>query len=409
MRATGGFVVLAAGLAAAGIAAAGGPLAVRTNGQPFTWSTTAAVQYRTDGGPLSATVDNAAAQARVQGMFAVWQNVASASITYNRVGDIVDVGSFTDGNVSTADEYNAVEGACLDGDQSPIIYDQDGQIFADVVADDLVIGFAGPCALDVSQGRILSGQAVMNGLYQDGQAAPIADLTVAQFNATFIHEFGHFSGLDHSQVNVECASGNCGTDNFAGVPTMFPFLVTSQQESLSIDDVGWISRLYPAADGSGFDATHGIVTGTVYFTDGESHAQLVNVVARRVDDAMTAADESRTMAVSAVSGSTVRIFRGNPVNAPDNQPLGPFGSEDPAALGRFEIPLPAGFSYTLEVESVHPDFVEGSSVGGADRIEMPGTAPPPIGPLPVGAGVTSAGNDVVLLGTPPRFDQFEGP
>jgi hypothetical protein len=409
MRPAGALAVFSAGLLAAGTAVAGGALAIRTSGEPFTWSTASAIQYRTDGGPLSPTVSNAQAQARVQGMFAVWQNVASANISYSRIGDIQDVGSFTDGNVSTADEYDAVEGACLDGDQNPIIYDEDGQIFADVVADDSVIGFAGPCALDPAQGRILSGQAVMNGLYQDGQAAPIEDLTVAQFNATFIHEFGHFSGLDHSQINVECASGSCSADSFTGVPTMFPFLVTSQQESLSIDDIGWISRLYPAAGGSGFDATHGIVSGTVYFTDGESHAQLVNVIARRVDDAGTPADESRTLAASAISGVTVRVFRGNPISEPNNQPFGPFGSEDPVALGHFEIPLPAGFSYTLEVESVDPAFVEGSSVGGDERIDMPGTPPPPIGPLPVAAGATSAGNDVVLLNTPPRFDQFEGP
>ncbi len=102
-----------------------------------------------------------------------------------------------------------------------------GEIFEDVVADDSVIGFAGPCSIDPALGRILSGSAVMNGLYQDGQAAPIADLTAAEYDATFIHEFGHFSGLDHSQINVDCGFVNCGADNLAGLPTMFPFLVTA--------------------------------------------------------------------------------------------------------------------------------------------------------------------------------------
>jgi hypothetical protein len=40
---------------------------------------------------------------------------------------------------------------------------------------------------------------------------------------------------------------------------------------------------------------------------------------------------------------------------------------------------------------------------------MPGTAPPPIGSVTVTAGETLLENDVVLIGTPPRFDQFEGP
>src|SRR5918995_4878889 len=100
---------------AAGPAWAGGPLAVDSNGQPFTWSTSSAIPYRTDGGRLSANVDNAQAQTRVRDMFDVWQDVASTSIRYTRAGAIQDVGAFVDGDVNTAVEFNAVEGACNDG------------------------------------------------------------------------------------------------------------------------------------------------------------------------------------------------------------------------------------------------------------------------------------------------------
>ncbi len=397
----------AAGLLVVQVATAGGPLSAFTNGQPYTWSTTAEIQYRTDGGPLSATVSEASARARVAAMFNVWENVGSASIGYNRAGAIQDTGAFTDGDVSTAVEFDAVSGSCNAGTQNPIVYDVTGEIFQDVVADDAVIGFAGPCSIDPGTGRILSGSATMNGLYQDGQAAPIADLSAAEYDATFIHEFGHFSGLDHSQINLECGFASCGADNLAGLPTMFPFLVTAQQGTLSIDDIGWISKLYPQAGGSGFAATHGTITGTIYFSDGETHAQLVNVVARRVD-AAGGADESRTTAASGVSGNRFRVYRGNPINEPSAQPMGPFGSLNPGEIGFYEIPLPPG-NYTLEVESIHPEFVAGSSVGGNERIDMPGTAPPPSAPVNVTAGATNAGNDVTLIGTPPRFDQFEGP
>ena len=403
-------LALVSGLLVAGISCAGGPLAVRTNGAPYVWNVATAIQYRTDNGPLSASVNEAAARARVQSMFAVWQNVPSASIAYNRAGFISDTGAFTDGDVSTAAEYDAVTDDCNSGGQSPIIYDAAAAIFIALGMDETsVIGFAGPCALDPAQGRILSGNAVMNGLFQDGAANPVADLTAAEFNATFIHEFGHFSGLDHSQVNVECATANCGTDNFAGLPTMFPFLATDQQGTLSIDDVAWISKLYPTGGGNGFDATHGTIVGRVYFSDGESQAQLVNVVARRVDNPATVGvDESRTLAGSNVSGSRFRLFHGNPINEPDTQPAGPFGSEDPSDIGAYEIPLPPG-SYMIEVETISPLFTDGSSVGGDIRIDMPGTAPAPLGPIVVTAGATSALNDVTLVGTPPRFDQFEGP
>ena len=399
-----------AGMLAGSVASAGGPLLVRTNGQPFIWSTAAPIQYRTDNGPLSASVGEAAARSRVEGMFAVWQNVASASISYNRAGFISSVAGFSGGDVDTAEEYNAVEGDCNAGNQSPVIYDAAAEIFIAAGVDETsVIGFAGPCAFDTTNGRIISGQAVMNGLFQDGTDSPVIDQDPAEFDAAFIHEFGHFSGLDHSQVNVECANLGCGVDDRAGLPTMFPFLVTDQQGTLSIDDVAWISKLYPAAGGSGFTATHGIITGTVYFSDGESHAQLVNVVARRVNNPATVGiDEGRTTAASAVSGQRFRSFNGNPINEPNDQPLGPFGNQAPGDIGFYEIPLPAG-SYHITVESVDPQFIDGSSVGGQLRIAMPGSAPPSIGPVTVTAGATSSGKDVVLIDTPPRFDQFEGP
>jgi hypothetical protein len=395
---------LFAGFVAASVATAGGPLAIRTNGEPFVWSTAAQIAYRTDEGPLSASVTEAQARARVLAMFNIWENVASASIGYERTGPISSVAGFSGGDLNTETEFNAVVGDCNAGNQSPIIYDAAGAIFIALGVDETsVIGQAGPCGLDPVQGQILTGHAVMNGLFQDGQMAPVPDLSAAEFDATFIHEFGHFSGLDHSQVNVECASVSCppGGDDLAGLPTMFPFLVSDAQASLSIDDVAWISKLYPAPGGSGFAATHGTITGTVFFSDGESHAQLVNVVARRVDN-------GRALAASGVSGNRFRIFSGNPINEPDTEPLGPFRNQVPTDIGFFEIPLPVG-SYTIEVETIDPQFVDGSSVGGEDQIAMPGIAPLPTGPISVAAGATSAGHDVTLINTPPRFDQFEGP
>jgi hypothetical protein len=401
------FVVLTGALAACP-AVAGGPLTLDTGGEPLTWGTAAPIPYRTDGGALSEEVTGPEAQARVADMFDVWQDVASASISYNRAGPIQDVGAFIDGDVSTAEEFDAVEGACADGNQSPIVYDVDGSLFEDLGEDPSVIGFAGPCAINGS-GQYVSGLAVMNGIFQDDiDNADNPELSEAEFDAAFVHEFGHFSGLDHSQVNVECQL-SCGADNLAGLPTMFPFLMHVSQGSLSTDDIAWISKLYPAGGAGGFAATHGTITGTVYFSDGESHVQLVNVIARRTDDPGTlGVDESRTTAASGVSGNRFRIFHGNPINEPDPEPLGPFGSQDPAHIGFFEIPVPAG-SYMIEVESIDPGFTEGSSVGGEIVIPMPGAAPPSIGPVPVAAGTTSPGNDVVLIGTPPRFDQFEGP
>jgi hypothetical protein len=381
---------LAAGLlCASGTAGAGGPLFVRTNGLPYVWSSAAAIQYRTDNGPLSVNSDESEARARVISMFNVWQSVTTASISFNRAGFITSTGAFSDGDVSTIAEYDAVNNACNNGTLNPVIYDADGTLLDELGFDESVIGFAGPCTTSASQ--ILSGSVVMNGVF-DG------DLTDQQYDAAFVHEIGHFAGLDHSQVNVNCLQG-CNAANLTGLPTMFPFLLDGSQITLAVDDVAWISRLYPAAS---FATTHGTISGRVYFSDGDSQAQLVNVIARRMN---TGASEDRTTAVSIVSGYKFRVFHGNPIT---NPMVALFGTQSPDDIGLFEIPVPAG-TYTIEVESINGEFIDGSSVGGPMRIPMPGTAPPPSGPVAVAAGATAAVNDVTLIGTPPRFDQFEGP
>src|SRR5512134_435258 len=213
---------LAAALAAAP-AFAGGPLLVSGNGSPLVWSTAAEIQYRTDNGPLSATVDEPTVRARVTGMFDVWENVATASIGYNRAGFINPVGAYGGGDVDTAAEYAAVEQDCSGGNQSPVVYDADGTILIDAGFDETsVIGFAGPCS---ANGLVLTtGQVVMNGLFQDGQGGAVPDIPAPAFDAAIIHEVGHFSGLSHSQVNVNCINP-CGNDDLTGLPTMFPFLV----------------------------------------------------------------------------------------------------------------------------------------------------------------------------------------
>lgn len=395
--------VLAGVLLPGSAAFAGGPLAVRSTGAPYVWSTATAIAYRTDNGPLSAIVTEVQAQARVLAMFNVWENVATSNIDYNRAGAITATGAFAGGDVDTVPEYDAVNADCGNAVQNPIIYDAAAAIFIDLGLDETsIIGFAGPCAISATQ--IVSGNAVMNGLFQDGvDTAASPEITTAQFDAALIHEFGHFSGLDHSQINVNCFAGPfCTSDDLEGLPTMFPFLLDVSQGTLSDDDKAWISRLYPAAT---FATTHGTITGTVFFSDGLSHAQFVNVIARRVD---TGLNEDRRSAVSVSSGFKAMVFRGNPINDPTGAGL---GSALPGDIGLFEIPVPAG-SYTIEVEGIDPNFTEGSSVGGwpySLRIAIPGTAPAPTGAIVVTAGATMSGNNVTLIGTDPRYDQFEGP
>jgi len=402
---------------------AGGPLlagsaAMGADGGAILWDVSAPIAYRVDGGPLG-NLDSAAATARVSALFQVWQNVPTASISYTNAGAILSTGPFTDGDVDTVAEFNAVDGDCDAGNQTPVIFDATGNLLSSLGIPSGVIGFAGPCK--IANGKILSAHAVMNGRYIDGIASN-GELTSQEFDEAFVHEFGHLSGLDHSQINVQVQNSppnQCTVDDLAGLPVMFPFAWCQARSPvnpiLAPDDVAWISELYPAPS---FVASYGHITGTIFFSDGITHAQGVNVIARVVDNPGTPAqNEARRVAVSAVSGY---LFTGNPgQSVTGNNPGSSFGSRNPALIGTYDIPVPPG-TYRVEVESIDPFFVGGSSVGPLNvPVPSPGPAefwdsgesatdlPSSFTNITVAAGQTVSSVNIILNGTPPRFDAFE--
>jgi len=420
---------------------AGGPLLVGgpnfgVEGQAFIWDPAAMpIQYRVDGGPLSSkpdgtvVTDNAAGLARVQAMFQVWQDVPTAAISYANAGPIQSVGVFTDGDVSTAEEFDAVGASCDDGTQSPIVFDADGRVVDQVIGDPNVIGFSSTCRLDATTGRIVSALVLMNGRYQDGIDAgdsypPNDEMTAAEFGEALAHEFGHFSGLDHSQINIDVlqqAAGACLLSELTTLPLMFPFAQCQARSKaglpvLAPDDVAWISRLYPETADSPptkipFGSKYGTISGAILFSDGVTHAQGVNVIAR---------DASRpfAVAVSVVSGY---LFTGNPGQnlTGTNDAGSSFGSRNPLLVGTYDIPVPAG-AYKIEVESIFEGFEGGSGVGPlSPPIPNPGqnefwnvgeSATDSVAlssPVSVTAGAVVNEINITLNGTPERFDSFE--
>jgi hypothetical protein len=429
------FLATAMAIMLAPQAFAGGPLVTGgpnfgIDGQPFTWdSSSMPIQYRVDSGPLAklpfggATVDNSAGLARLQNMLSIWQSVPTASIQFQYAGNIQPTGSFAGGDVATAADFNAVYGACTAGQQNPIIFDSDGSIVRDLGLPPDIIGFASPCKLDTSTGHIVTGFALLNGEFQDGVSLGANfELTPAQFDQAITHELGHFLGLDHSQINVSILDGQlpCSVDNLAGLPLMFPIAycqarIDAGLPVLSPDDMAWISKLYP---NNAFGANYGTISGVVYFSDGRTPAQGVNVIARRVDDPSTAANESLRIAVSVVSGS---LFTGNPGQSVtgDNDHGDSSGSRNPQLVGYYEIPVPPGI-YTVEVESIRSSFESGSSVGPLNPpVPSPGRAefwdknesafdlPAAFDTVSISAGQSVKNIDFILNGTPSRFDQFE--
>ncbi len=407
---------------------AGGPLlvggpSIGTAGQPLRWN--GVVEYRTDGGALG-LLTNAQAMQRVQAMFQAWQDVPTASITFSRLGGITGV---PDGDVSTVEEFIAVDTSCGDGMQTPIIYDANGSLLAGLGLPAGVIGFTGICKVIPATGSIVSAESVLNGKFLDGNPANF-ELTNEQFDEAFTHEFGHMAGLDHSQINIEIFQqpfDGCSADSLAGLPLMFPFVYCQSRVSaglprLAPDDIAWISRLYPETvndPGNGkvpFNTAYGTISGHVLFSDGLSAAQGVNVIARQVDNPATPENESKRVAVSVVSGYR---FTGNVGQAEAGNPPDSLGSRDPLLISTFDIPVPPG-DYTVEVEAIEPEFVQGSSVGPFDFEQFPLPGPPEFWNLAesavddpaakdvvsVSAGATT-NVDIILNGTPPRFDPYE--
>jgi hypothetical protein len=432
------FALLLSMILTAGYLEAGGPLSVtgstaQNPGQAFVWNVSTPIRYTVDGGPLSATpagvtvIDNAQGLARVQSLFQNWQSVPTTSISFTYAGKITAPGLSSGGDVKTIQDFNAVMGTCNNGSQNPVIFDADGSLLRALGLDPLVIGFSGTCKLDPQAGQILSAFVFLNGEFQDGVNDPANnnyELTADQFDEAITHEMGHFSGLGHSQINLDLYQsgvvGNCPLDELAGLPLMFPVEFCQSRKSaglpiLAPDDVAWISKLYP---NSSYTSSFGTISGFIFFSDGITHVQGLNVIARRVDDPSTPVDESLRIASSVVSGFE---FTGNPGQAitGDNTGGSSFGSRNPALIGYYEIPVTPG-TYTVQTENLDASFTGGSSVGpldppaltyGADEYWHPFESayddPSVKGPLVVQAGQKLSNINIILNQTPPRFDLFE--
>ena len=405
-------------------------------GVPYTWNPTVPVPYRVDGGPFSltssglVTVTNATGLQRVQAMFKVWQDVPTASITFSYAGPIQSTSTFSDGNVDTVEEFNAVIADCNAGNQSPILFAANGSLFNQLTGEPAILGFAGPCALDPATGRILSGMGMFNGRNRDGITDPNSyppnyEKTAAEMDEVLAHEFGHFIGLDHSQLKTEVLQRyfpTCIEDDVAGLPLMFPYFACQAKSTaglpmLAPDDLAWVTKLYPETvnappDRIPFNAVYGTIRGIIFFSDGVTHAKGLNVIAGW-DGTL-----SRHAEVSVFSGYLFASWVGQP--ATGGEATGrELGSRDQLLLGDDDMLVPSG-TYYVRVESYSWELYGTISSAIYPPIPNPGrdeywnsdeSATDSVDErtvITITPGDEQNNVNIILNGTPPRFDSFEG-
>jgi hypothetical protein len=311
-------------------ARAGGPLDL-VNHQPVVYANGGtSLKLNVDQGPFGART-NAQAVALVQNAIGLWNAVPTSTMRLS-LGTALSI----DYNKSN---YAGIFNNFSDG-FNPVIFDTDGSITDAIFgagAKSSILGFAGSAywTSGLSAGKYAEGRAVLNG------ALNVSD---GLWTIVLAHEFGHFFGLDHSQIdNVQ---GMAQSNYVLMYPIAYRTLV-----SLHEDDAAAVTSLYPSASMS---SVYGQLNGT--FTTATGTPILgANIWAKEI---------STGKAYSVVSDF---LTQGN---------------------GYFRLYLPAG-TYTLRAESIDAGFTGGSGVGPYANSSNDISFQPPHPIVPVALGGAS--------------------
>jgi hypothetical protein len=376
-------------------ASAGGPRWVAgssyfdpsTLGKSIVWKN-GVVNYYTDLGDLSATVNQAQANAMVAAAAAQWSGIPTAALQINAAGSLAE-------DVNGSNFYNHGSGLVEPADvasaatETPvgIIYDADGSVIDALEGE----GASDPNSCNVSgvitlvdnfaaDATIAHALIIVNGRC----TTDAAHIALVQYE--LLRGFGRILGLDWSQANDWMFPGNTTPDGLLGWPLMHPVEKLCNSDgnpcmtgtiSPRLDDVAALNRLYPVDLGNASNFPDKTVTatatisirGTVYFLTGQG-MQGVNVVATPL---IPGTDEPDTRYPTAtVSGALYTGNAGNLVTGWVDSSgyslsrFGTFTATDEGAYDLSGIPLPPDQTqadYQLTFEAVNPLYTSGESVG----------------------------------------------
>ncbi len=373
----------------------GPPYFTGPGGTPVAWYTTQP-RYFTDPGDLSATVNNAAANALVAAAAGVW-NVPTSAMTITYGGALAEHVSGADASLGSNGPVfpTDVQSSNYAAKQIAVIYDSDGSV------TDMLLGGGASSPQECSQNAVTesvdsiipAGYILHAILVLNGRCTGPAPQQQLQMQYQLQRAFGRVLGLGWSQTNDNVFTGTPRPTAMQALhwPILHPIDIVCGQYTyqclpqpftLRDDDVAAISGLYPMTKFYGLPPTPpapgkiwsyqqaSSAKGTVSFPTGQG-MQGVNVLLQRIQGGV--ANPESWYDVSAVTGSLFQQNAGNSVTGTASGLAGSMGSSNLQWEGIYNMAWipnldPTG-SYNgpmmgiLQTEPVNPLYIGEHSVG----------------------------------------------